>query len=478
MERSRSLWHHKSMIDDQFSALELVFSASKKYLLSLDDRPIAPTASSAELSAQLDHELPGKGEAAEVVIRELLESASPGVLGSASGRFFAWVIGGTLPSALAADWLTSAWDQNGTLFASAPSAAVVEEVAGRWLKDVLGLPSTASFAFTSGCEMAHVTCLAAARHALLAKMGWDVETRGLWGAPRIPVVSSTEHHGSLLRALRFLGFGSDSIELVGTNDDGQIDLGALERPLAKDTNAAAILVLQAGDINLGAFDNFAEAIPLARQYRNIWVHVDGAFGLWANATATHKHLTAAVQRADSWATDGHKWLNVPYDCGYAFVNDAEAHRGAMSLTASYLTQGNGNRDALDWTPEWSRRCRGFATYAALRELGRSGLADLITRSCRCCELLVDGLRALRGVEVVRRPLLNQALVRFLDPKGVDHDQRTEDVVNLVNQSGEAFFSMTTWRGLRCMRISVCNWRTSHSDVERAVAAFSEVLHRL
>jgi glutamate/tyrosine decarboxylase-like PLP-dependent enzyme len=463
------------MIDDQFSALELAFNASKKYLLSLDDRPIAAIASPAELRSQLDRELPERGEAADVVIRELLEAASPGVLGSASGRFFAWVMGGTLPSALAADWLTSAWDQNGTLFASAPSAAVAEEVAGRWLKDVLGLPSTASFAFTTGCEMAHVSCLAAARHALLARMGWDVETKGLWGAPRVRVLSSTEHHGSLLRALRFVGFGTGSIEPVGTNDDGQIDLGALERLLTKDTNGAGILVLQAGDINLGAFDDFATAIPLARQHRNIWIHVDGAFGLWANATATHKHLTAAVQQADSWATDGHKWLNVPYDCGYAFVNDSEAHRGAMSLTAPYLTPGNGNRDAMDWTPEWSRRCRGFATYAAMRELGRDGIAGLVTRCCRLCQQMVECLAVMPGVELVRRPVLNQALVRFLDTAGENHDERTLDVVNRVNETGEAFFSTTVWRNRRCMRISICNWRTTESDVERAVAAFSRIL---
>lgn len=463
------------MSDHGLSALELAFNASRKYLQDLDTKVVVATATGSELRSKLDRALPENGKAADTVIRELLHDASPGVMGSASGRFFAWVIGGTLPSALAADWITSAWDQNGPLFASAPSAAITEEVAGGWLKEVLGLPPSASFAFTTGCQMAHVTCLMAARHALLARMGWDVETRGLWGAPRIRVLSSTECHGALLRALRFVGFGTCTLEPVAVREDGGIDAASLEPLFEEHRDAPVILILQAGDINVGAFDDFGEVIPLARKNRNTWIHVDGAFGLWAGATATHKHLTRGIEQADSWATDGHKWLNVPFDSGYAFVSDVEAHRAAMSLTASYLTQGNGNRDALDWTPEWSRRCRGFATYAAMRELGRKGIAELVTRCCRLCEQMVDGLAALPGLEIVRRPVLNQALVRFLDLEGGNHDLRTQEVVKLANQTGEAFFSTTVWRERRCMRISVCNWRTSERDVERAVAAFSRVL---
>ena len=463
------------MSDSESSALELAFKASREYLQALDERSVAPTVSAAELRSKLDCPLAEKGTAAEVVIRELLEHAGPGVMASASGRFFAWVIGGTLPSALAADWLTSAWDQNGVLYVSAPSASVGEEVAGRWLKEILGLPSNASFGFTTGCEMAHVTCLAAARHALLRKIGWNVEEQGLSGAPRIRILSSSEYHGSLLRALRLLGLGTNSVERLPTNDAGQVDFAELALRLEVQPSSPTILVLQAGDINMGAFDDFAEAIPEARKHAHVWVHVDGAFGLWANATPTHRHLTVGVELADSWATDGHKWLNVPYDCGYAFVGDAEAHRAAMSLSAPYLTQGTGNRDALDWTPEWSRRCRGFATYAAIRELGRNGISEMITRCCAQCEEMVDKLATLPGVEILVRPVLNQALVRFLDPIGTDHDTQTQAVVEFVNQSGEAFFSTTVWRGHYCMRISVCNWRTSGADIERAVSAFSRIL---
>jgi glutamate/tyrosine decarboxylase-like PLP-dependent enzyme len=459
----------------RYSALEFAFRAATDYLRDLDTRPVGARMSAAELRQKLGRAFPEHGVAADKVIRELVEDAGPGVLGSASGRFFAWVVGGSLPSALAADWLTSAWDQNGTLYATAPAASVVEEVAGNWLKDTLHLPPEATFAFTTGCQMAHLTCLAAARHALLARRGWNVEERGLSGAPHIRILYSTEHHGSVLRAVRFLGLGTESIERLDTNDAGQLDGSETQRRLEERPDAPAILVLQAGDINTGAFDNFAELIPVTRRYPNVWVHVDGAFGLWANATPTHQHLTSGVEFADSWATDGHKWLNVPFDSGYAFINSPEAHHAAMSIQAPYLTQGTGNRDALDWTPEWSRRCRGFATYAALRELGRQGIGEMIERCCGLTARMVTGLEEIQGVEILRRPVLNQALVRFPDRSGKDHDQHTEAVVNRVNETGEAFFSTSVWRGTRCMRISVCNWCTSEKDIDRALSAVSRAL---
>lgn len=458
----------------RYSALEFAFRAATHYLTNLDTRPVGAQMTAGELRQKLRRAYPEHGMAADMVIRELVEDASPGILGSASGRFFAWVVGGSLLSALAADWLTSAWDQNGTLYATAPTASVVEEIAGNWLKDILRLPPEATFAFTTGCQMAHLTCLAAARHALLARRAWNVEERGLGGAPHIRILYSTEHHGSVLRAVRFLGLGTESIERLDTND-GQLDASEIRRRLEERPDEPAILVLQAGDINTGAFDNFAELIPVTRQYANVWVHVDGAFGLWANATPTYRHLTSGVELADSWATDGHKWLNIPFDSGYAFINNPEAHLAAMSIQAPYLTQGTGNRDALDWTPEWSRRCRGFATYAALRELGRQGITDMIERCCGLTERMVTGLEEIQGVEIVHRPVLNQALVRFPDRSGKDHDQHTKAVVNRVNESGEAFFSTSVWRGISCMRISVCNWHTSEKDVDRAVSAVSRAL---
>jgi glutamate/tyrosine decarboxylase-like PLP-dependent enzyme len=456
-------------------ALELAFQAATDYLEQLDRRDVATQISAAQLGQKLSCALPEEGEPADAVIRALIEQASPGILGSASGRFFGWVIGGSIPSAVAADWLTSAWDQNGTLHVSAPAGSVVEEVAGGWLKDVLRLPPKATFAFTTGCQMAHLTCLAAARHALLAEEDWNVEAKGLNGAPRIRVLANAEHHGSLQRALRFLGLGTELIEPLNTNAAGQVDVSEVGLRLKQHPVEPVILLLQAGDINTGAFDKFSEVIPVARSRSNVWVHVDGAFGLWANATPTHRHLTSGVELADSWATDGHKWLNVPFDSGYAFIRDAEAHRAAMSLQAPYLTQGGSNRDALDWTPEWSRRCRGFATYAALKELGRQGIARMITRCCQLAEQMVAQLEATPGVEVLCRPVLNQALVRFPDRLRKNDDENTEEVVRRVNETGEAFFSTSVWRGVRCMRISVCNWRTSEEDVDRAVSAIARVL---
>lgn len=368
------------------------------------------------------------------------------------------MIGGSLPAALAADWLTSTWDMNTTLYVSGPAAAVVEEVAGAWLKEILRLPETASFAFVTGCQMAHVTCVAAARHGLLGRLGWDVEEQGLAGAPSIRILSG-QRHGSTERAVRLLGLGQRQIVELPTDDEGRMLPYALERELSGHPSSPAIVLLQAGDINTGMYDLFDSVIPVAHRH-GAWVHIDGAFGLWAAASLRFQQLLAGAANADSWATDGHKWLNVPFDCGYAFVADAGAHRADA-------------RDQRDWTPEWSRRARGFPTYAALRQLGRCGVGALIERCCDHARTLVDRIGALPGVEVVSQPVINQGPVRFLD--AVDSDRRTEEVISAIAATGEAFFSGTTWRGRRAMRISVINWQTSEADVDRAVRACADVL---
>jgi glutamate/tyrosine decarboxylase-like PLP-dependent enzyme len=407
------------------------------------------------------------------VIEDLLQDVRAGLLGSAGGRFFAWVIGGSLPSALAADWLTSAWDQNAGMYACGPAAAVVEEAAGIWLKDLLGVPAGASFALVTGCQMAHATCLASARNAVLGKRGWDVETQGLTGSPRIRLITSVERHGTLERAVRLLGLGTACIEALPSEDDGTLAAAALESALARDPGAPSIVVLQAGDLNLGAFDDFETLIPIAKRF-GAWTHIDGAFGLWAAASPRYAHLLRGSERADSWATDGHKWLNVPYDCGYAFVADSGAHLRSMSHRAAYLAHAADARDQVDWNPEHSRRARGFATYAALRELGRSGVSDLVERCCRHAHAIVTGIAALPGAEMVWEPRLNQGLLRFPDPlpaaTAEDHDRHTEAVIAAIQRGGEAFFGGTLWRGRRAMRVSVCNWRTSEADVERAIEA--------
>ena len=447
------------------------------YLTSLDQRPVNATATLTDLRRRLDVPLTRAGVGAGRVIDDLVAATEGGHLGSAGGRFFAWVIGGALPSALAADWLVSTWDNNAALYACGPASAVVEEIAGRWIKDLLGLPASASYAFTTGCQMAHLTCLAAARHALLGARGWNVEDRGLCGAPRIRVLANEHRHGSVTRALRFLGLGSRSLEPLLTDSDSRIVPHTLEEAL-RQSEDPTIVVLNAADLNVGAADPFIELIPMAKAAR-AWVHVDGAFGLWARASARQRHLMEGIERADSWATDAHKWLNTPKDIGIAIVADRAAHKGAMAITASYLSSAGDARDEIDWTPDWTRRARGFPVYAALRELGRNGLANLIDRCCACAAQLTTGLAALPGVDMVAPPTLNQGLVRFLDCRpnatAADHDARTDWAIEAINREGTAFFSGTTWKGHRAMRISVVNGRTCARDVERTLKAVAAVL---
>jgi len=351
-------------------------------------------------------------------------------------------------------------------------------VAGTWLKEVLRLPASASFALVTGCQMAHVTCLAAARHGVLARAGWDLNEKGLAGGPAVRILTSSEVHGTTLRAARLLGFGKRDVVVLPSDDAGQLTPAVLEEALGREPGRPTIVVLQAGDVNCGVFDPFRELIPLAHA-AGAWVHVDGAMGLWCNAVPELRHLLAGAELADSWATDGHKWLNVPYDSGYAFVAQPEHHRAAMEHHASYLVHASDVRDQLDWTPEHSRRARGFATWAALRELGRSGLAELIARGCRQAHEIVTRIGALPNARVMSVPIINQGLVRFFDPRPgageEDHDRRTDAVMAAINAGGEAFFTGTTWRGRRCMRVSVSSWRTTAEDVDRAVAAAARAL---
>jgi glutamate/tyrosine decarboxylase-like PLP-dependent enzyme len=455
------------------AVLERALTYGLNHLDSLDQTPVAATATLEQLRARLARPLADKGMDAGQVLDELVADTAGGINGSAGGRFFGWVIGGSVPAALAADWLTAVWDQNAASYACAPAETVIEDVAGIWLKDLLGLPPSASVAFVTGSQMAHVTALAAARNALLARYDWTVEQRGLMGAPPIRILTSSQRHGSIERAVRLLGFGSDNLIDLPVDEQGRLQPDTLSTALQAVAHQPVIVVLQAGDLNIGVFDPFAELIPLARA-AGAWVHVDGAFGLWAATSRKYCHLLTGVAQADSWATDGHKWLNVPYDAGYAFIAHPEPHRSAMTYTASYVTRSTQIREPADWNPEWSRRARGVATYAAIRQLGRRGIADLIERTCHHAHTLVTRIGALDGAEVVWEPQINQGLVRFLNTTpgaaDVDHDRRTDKVIAAILRSGEAFFTGTTWRGKRCMRVSVCNWQTSERDVARAIAA--------
>lgn len=452
--------------------LALAARLAADYIESLDTRAVGVEPDLAALRARLGKELSAGGLSPSRVIEELDRDVQDGLLHSAGGRFFGWVIGGGLPVSVAADWLTAAWNQNAAAHACSPSAAVVEEVVGAWLKDLLGLPAGASYAFVTGCQMAHFTGLAAARHRLLADRGWPVEERGLPGSPPIRVLVG-EHHETLLRALRHLGIGTNAVVRVAQEEDGTLRTEALAAEFERDPGAPTIVALAAGDLNRGAFDPFDAACEVARA-RGAWVHVDGAFGLWAAATPRFRHLVRGIEKADSWATDAHKWLNVPYDSGIAFVADPEAHRAAMTIPAAYKVEVSDVRDQIEWGPEWSRRARGIPIYAALRTLGRDGVAGLVERCCDLARELVERLGELPGVEVLAAPIVNQGLVRFLDPDG-DHDTRTEAVVRRIDASGEAWFGPTTWRGMRVMRISVSNFRTTPADLDRTVAAVARAL---
>ena len=460
--------------------LEVALDCALSYLDGLDHMPVASQIDLAAARRRLAKPLTDGGVSPEVVVADLARDVEGAIIGSAGARFFGWVIGGSLPAALAADWLTSTWDQNAALYACGPAAAIAEEVAGGWLKELLGLPVGASFALVTGTQMAHFTCMAAARHALLKSRGWDVETQGLYEAPRIRVLCNDQRHDSVERAVRCLGLGQSQIVTLRTDATNRVIPSALEEALSDGNCSPAIVVLQAGDICTGAFDDFQNLIPLAKRH-DAWVHVDGAFGLWAAASPEYRHLLRGIERADSWTTDGHKWLNVPFDCGYAFVADAKAHRSAMALShrAAYLTHDEQARDQFDWNPEWSRRARGFPTYAAIRQLGRRGIADLIERCCEHTKTLVSRVGGLPGAEVLCSPVLNQALLRFVDSDDdaseQDRDRGTDEVIAAVAATGEAFFTGTTWRGRRAMRVSICNWSTSAEDIDRALKAFADVL---
>jgi glutamate/tyrosine decarboxylase-like PLP-dependent enzyme len=455
-------------VSDERELLRRTAEIAADFVDSLDERPVWPAATVDELRSALGGDLPeGPSDPLEV-IESLAEAVEPGVVGIPSGRYFGFVIGGAVPAALAADWLASTWDQNAGLVVAGPSAAVVEEVAGGWLKELLGIPASASFAFVTGCQMAHATCLAAARHAVLERIGWDVECDGLAGSPPIRVVAGARRHVTIDRALRLLGLGNNAVVAVESDSQARMRLESLERAL-EASDGPTIVCAQAGEVNTGAFDGIAAIADLA-ETAGAWLHVDGAFGLWASASPELRHLVAGVERADSWATDAHKWLNVPYDCGLAFVAHPDAHRASMRLTAEYLVADpDAARDQMDWTPEFSRRARGFAVYAALRSLGRSGVADIVERCCARARQFAAAVKELPGCEVLNDVVLNQVLFRFAD------DETTSSALGAVQASGEAWMSGTSWEGRPAMRLSVSNWRTSEDDIRRTVAAFAAAL---
>jgi glutamate/tyrosine decarboxylase-like PLP-dependent enzyme len=448
--------------DDVREVLRVAAELGADFRESLPTRRVTATATADELRAALGGRLPEEPSDGARVVRELAAAAEPGLVATAGGRFFGFVIGGTVPASLGADVLTSAWDQNAGLYVAAPAASVVEEIAGAWLVELLGLPTESSFGFVTSGQMANFTALAAARHHVLKAVGWDVERDGLGGAPRIRVVVGAQRHGTIDRALRMLGLGAPT-EIVPADANGRM----LTSELRLD-DKPTILCAQAGEVNTGAFDDFATIADARDAAANTWLHVDGAFGLWAAVSPGLRHLVAAVERADSWATDMHKWLNVPYDCGVAFTAHPASHSGAFSARAPYLVFDGSTRDEIDWNPEHSRRARGFTVYAAIRALGRSGIRQIVENCCAHANAIAAGLREL-GAEVLNDVELNQVLFRF------GSDAETERVLHAVQESGEAWMAGTTWDGRTAIRISVSSWETSADDVARTLAAYAGAL---
>lgn len=456
-------------------ALARALDLARSYIRSRGDRPVWPAATLYELRAALGGPLPSSPIDPTDVIEALAGAAEPGLVTTTGPRYFGFVTGGALPATVAAEWLTAVWDQPAGLYVLSPAAAVVEEVAAAWLIDLLGLPAGCSVGFVTGCHMANFTALAAARHELLRRAGWNVETEGLNGAPPLHVIVGDEVHVSVIGALRMLGIGSRQIVRAAADDQGRMDPEALAAALA-GAAGPAIVCAQAGNVNTGAFDPLDAIADVASRHQ-AWLHVDGAFGLWAAASEALKHHVRGIARADSCATDAHKWLNVPYDSGLVFVAHPAAHRAAMSLNAAYLVRSpEESREPMDWVPESSRRARGFAVYAALRSVGRSGVADLVDRCCRLARRFADRLRQEPSIRILNDVVLNQVLVRVAPPNG-DANAATLAALRLVQDERVCWLGSTRRHEMDAMRISVSNWSTTDEDVDRSADSIIRAARR-
>ncbi len=457
---------------DQDALLQWAAERGIHYRDTLGQGPVGPTAEVAALREALGGPMPADPSNPFAVLHHLADTLEDGgLMAMGSGRFFGFVVGGAHPVALGADWLVSAWDQNAGLFAPTPGAAVVEEVAGRWVLDLLGLPPTSTFAFVTGGQMATMTALAAARHHVLAQAGWNVERRGLADAPPVRVLVGNEAHVTVGRATRFLGLGTDCLVPVATDANGAMQAGAVAAVLAGGPAGPAIVCCQAGNVNTGAIDPVGALAAVCRPH-GAWLHVDGAIGLWAAAAGPDR--IPGLAEADSWSTDAHKWLNVPYDSGITLCRHPDPHRAALTVLASYLVQAEpgADRDPIDWTPEFSRRARAIPVYATLAALGRRGVVALVERCCAHARLFAAALGAEPGVSILNEVVLNQVLVRFHAGTGqaADDDARTRAVIAAVQEDGTCWLGGSIWRGQAVMRISVSNQATTADDVSRSVEA--------
>ena len=458
-----------SELESGLGAMARAAEAAVAYRRAVATAERTPVAGYAEMLAAFAAPTPEAGDEAGAILEELVATATPGIRAQTGPRFFGWVIGNSHPTGVAADWLTAAWGQNAGNHVAAPAAAAVEAVASAWLLDLLGLPAQASVGFVTGATIANFVCLAAARNEALRRAGWDVEADGLIGAPPIEVLIGADAHATVFSALRYLGLGARRVRTIETDASGRMLAADFARALAA-ASGPTIAIAQAGQINTGACDPFAEIAPMARA-AGAWLHVDGAFGLWAQACPSRAHLTAGVEQADSWATDGHKWLQTPYDCGFAIVRDAAAHQRAMSLSASYLPPAAGaERDPAAFVPELSRRARGFATWAMIRQLGRDGIAAMVERHCEIARRMAERLAQQPGIELVCPVELNQFMVAFGDGPAAERDRQTLAVVAAIQAEAVAFIGAAQWRDRWVMRVSVTSAATTEADAEITVEA--------
>jgi glutamate/tyrosine decarboxylase-like PLP-dependent enzyme len=452
-------------LDGYDRVLDVANEHARRYLSSVTERPVRESATVEELREALGGKLPQTGEDPSAVVEHLAEGAEPGLIALGSPRYFGFVVGGTLPAALGADWLAGAWDQIGSLYMCGPSAGVAEEVAGGWVLDLLGLPEDAAFGLTTGGTMANFAGIAAGRDAVLRRADWDVEANGLHGAPAVRVLVGEHAHATIYVALRMLGFGTEQAVRIEADEAGRMKPDALAAELERG-EGPAIVCAQAGEVNTGCFDPVNQLADLCDQH-DAWLHVDGAVGLWAAASPQFDDLTAGLERADSWSTDAHKWLNVPYDCGFIATAEPEALRGAMGISAPYLPSNSGVRDSYQYVPESSRRARGFVLYAALRSLGRNGVRDLVERTSAMARLMAAELEQDPALEVLNEVVINQVLVAVV---GDQNEEITRDAVARIQRDGTCWVAPTTWRGRFAIRISVCNWQTGEDDIHRSAEA--------
>jgi glutamate/tyrosine decarboxylase-like PLP-dependent enzyme len=454
---------------DRTAGLRAAAQHAEAFLATLDERPVAARVDAAAICAALGGPLPDQGEDPATVIDALAAGAESGLVATPGPRHFGFVIGGALPAALAADWLVSAWDQCAAFHSLSPAAAAIEQITSAWTLDLLGLPGTASVGFVTGGQGANTTCLAAARHAVFECVGWNVERDGLIGAPPLRIVCGEQAHATIYTSLRLLGLGEQTAIRVPADAQGRMDPDELAKTLAANDDAPTIVCAQAGNVATGAFDAFGRIADACARH-GAWLHVDGAFGLWAAASPRTRHLTADLERADSWAVDAHKWLNVPYDGAMAIVADPDAHLAAMRLAGPYLVADPGQRDNTNYVPESSRRARAVPVYAAIRSLGRVGIADMIDRNCAQARRMAKQLSAIPDTEVLNDVVLNQVLVRL--PGG---DDANRAAVAAIQRDGTCWLGGTTWNGEYVLRVSISNWATTDEDIDRSAAAIAAVV---